>query len=85
MANLAFKKIQGTGDYIDLEEELEISFENGKSYQIQVQNAAIICESDEKPTEEGFAIRNGEPFTYKCTGSKLWIKPSKTAIVNVAE
>ena len=87
MANLAYKSIRTNGDYVDLAQTLGITFEEGKTYQIQLLSAAVVIISDEKPKEGGFFIIDSKPFGYKHTGSKLWLKVvDKRAVeVNVAE
>lgn len=87
MANLAYKSIKTNGDYIDLAAVLGITFEIGKTYQIQLMSGATIILSDEKPKEGGFFIFDSKPFGYKHTGSKLWLKAvdKRPVEVNIAE
>lgn len=88
MANLAYNKsLKTNGEYIDLAEALGITFEDGKTYQIQIMNTATVIISDEKPTEGGFFVFDNKPFGYKHLGSKLWVKSTekRPIEVNVAE
>ena len=87
MANLAYKSLKTNGEYIDLGEALGITFEIGKTYQIQLMNTATIIIANEKPIEGGFFIFDNKPFGYKHNGSKLWIKSTekRPVEVNVAE
>ena len=86
MANLAYKQVDTNGEYVDFETEMGITFTLDSKYQIQVQNSAIVCISNTKPTTGGFVINDIYPFGYKHLGSKLWIKTTyHSAWVNVAE
>lgn len=87
MANLAFKSFYTNGEYVDLAEELGITFTVDTNYQIQIQSPATVIVSSTKPTKGGFYIFDGKPFGYTHTGDTLWIKSSDVtpATVNVAE
>lgn len=87
MANIKSKFIQSNGDYVDLAEEMGITFTEGNDYQIQIQNAATVIVSATKPTEGGFYINTNKPFGYTHTGDTLWIKTLQytDAFVNIAE
>ena len=87
MVNIGFKSIKPTNEYVDLEEELGITFETNKKYQIQIVNSAYIIISDTKPTEGGFLIFDNKPFGYQHIGQKLWLKTigNRPAVVNVSE
>ena len=85
MANIAYKAIQPTGDYIDLATEMGITFTVDTKYQIQIQNSAIICVSANKPTKGGFYIPNDTPFGYTHIGDTLWLKANQEVVVNIAE
>ena len=88
MANIAYSKsLKTKGEYVDLAEALGFTFEEGKTYQIQIMNTATIIIADEKPTEGGFFIFDNKPFGYKHLGSTLWIKSTekRPVEINVSE
>ena len=87
MGNIAYKSIKTKNEYVDLAQELGITFTTGKVYQIQVINSAYVCISDTKPKEGGFLIFDNKPFGYKHMGQKLWLKTieGRPAVVNISE
>lgn len=86
MANLAYKTINAQDDYKDIEDELDITLESGKSYQIQSFDTAIFCESSSKPTAGGFLVKSGEKFTFKKSSDKLYVKSiMNTVTINIGE
>lgn len=87
MANLASGYIEGNNEYVNVETALELNLEEDKTYQVQVQKGAMICESVSKPTEGGFYWDTLRPFGYKKESAYLWVKVNKgkSVYVNVAE
>lgn len=87
MGNIAYKSIKASNEYIDLEQELGITFEVGKKYQIQIVNSAYIIIAETKPKEGGFLIFDNKPFGYQHNGQKLWVKTigNRPIEVNVSE
>lgn len=89
MSNVAYKKsVKTNGDYIDLAQEMGITFEVKKHYQIQLLNVCWAIIAPEKPTEGGFLIFNNLPFGYtQYEGSTLWIKSveNRPIEVNISE
>lgn len=87
MANIGCGFIQGTGDYINLETELNLSLEADKFYNVQIQGKATFCEASSKPSEGGVYWNTLEPFGYIKESNSLWIKPYEgdTVFVNVTE
>ena len=85
MSNLAIFEIEPSAEYQSVSTLSELTFEAGRSYQIQIRGAATFCESSTKPTEGGFFIDSTIPFTWNCTGDDLWILPARSSTVNIAE
>lgn len=85
MTNLAYAVIDKTDEYIDLEDELDVTFVDDTTYKIQIQNTAMLCEADDQPDEGGFLINNTQIFEYTHKNSKLWLKAiSKAITINIA-
>ena len=80
MVNLWTGNIETNGEYVNLSQVSEITFEQDKTYTIQVQDAAYIREGE---TGKGFYIFDCKPFTFTYTGSGLYINANKT-VVNIA-
>lgn len=83
MANIGSGKITGTGDYINLETELNLSLDKNSTYSIQIQGAAIFCESETKPTAGGVFWKMLKPFGYKKDDAYLWIKINAGDVVSI--
>ena len=87
MANLISGKIEGTGDYINVETELSLSLEEDKKYSVQIQGNAIVCEASTKPSgNAGFFIDTFRPFGYKKESAYLWVKvhTGYSVFINIA-
>lgn len=87
MANIGYGFIQGTGEYINLEQALNVSLTADSSYNIQIQGKASFCESATKPEAGGVYWNSLEPFRYVKESNILWIKPyeNDTVFVNISE
>lgn len=89
MANVGYGYVQGSKDYINLEDALGLSLTVGKTYSVQILGEGMFCEASTKPTAGGTKY-NGEkdkPFYYtKENGVYLWAKlmPNKEFYVNFA-
>ena len=64
-----------------------ITFEDGKTYTLQIQNPALIQSSSTEPTKGGFYINKPDIFTFtKKEGENLYIKAEAFfTVVNVAD
>lgn len=83
--NIGYAKINKTDEYVDLEATMGITLTEGTTYQVQIQGAAVICESDEQPTTGGFYCKSLKPFAWVKKG-KVWIKvQSAVANVNIGD
>lgn len=81
MANLATVEVNTNGEYLALGELADVSFTNGNSYTIQIQNPAYLREGT---TGDGFFINDDKPFIYVAGAEDLYIK-ANNAIVNIGE
>lgn len=87
MAQVANGKITGTDEYINVETALSLSLTQDTTYSVQIQGAALFCESATKPTEGGVYWNRLMPFGYKKQSAYLWIKINEgdTVSINIAE
>lgn len=85
--NLKGGKINGTGEFINVETELNLNLVEGKTYQVQIQGKAVFCESLNPSSDEGFLWNSLKPFGYEKESAYLWIKVNKgsSVYVNIAE
>ena len=85
MANLGQFKIQKEDGYKNMSNLM--TFEDGKTYTLQIQNPALIQSSSTDPTKGGFYINKPDIFTFtKKEGENLYIKSEAFfAVVNVAD
>lgn len=87
MANLKSGKVNGTGDYVNIENLFDIELTENVTYSIQVQGEAVVCEKSTKPTDsEGFYWNSLKPFGYKKESAYLWlkVKTGSSVFVNIA-
>ncbi|MBQ6349799.1 MAG: hypothetical protein IJI42_02580 [Methanobrevibacter sp.] len=88
MANVASGKLEGIGEYINVETALSLDLKKNTTYSVQIQGEAIICEAESLPSEnEGFYWNQFKPFGYKKESAYLWVKiKSGTSIfINFSE
>ena len=85
MANLGQFKIQKEDNYKNMSDLM--TFEDGKTYTLQIKNPASIQSSSTAPTNGGFYINKPDIFTFtKKEGENLYIKAeSFFTVVNVAD
>lgn len=81
MANLWTGSVKTNGEYQKLEELADVTFQNGNSYTIQIQNMAYLREGT---VGEGFLVNSDIPFTYTAGADDLYIK-TNYAVVNIAK
>jgi hypothetical protein len=86
MANLGFKRLEKSSEYINLENEFDFSFVEGKIYHIQIQGAGMFCEQSTKPLSGGVFWDNLKPFDYTKAADTLWVKiQSPVGNINIWE
>lgn len=93
MANLGIFKINTNGEYKTIEEVTDLSFEEGKTYFMQVQNVGgylTTCISDTTPQNGGFIMQSGEKFKYTpLNGVNLYLNTNageyNSVFLNIAE
>ena len=92
--NLAYKKVNTNGEYRKLDEEMDVTFVDGKVYTIQLlfsypspSDFARIIETNVLPTSGGFRVSNEKPFAFKKKeGVDLYIKTVNDGVyINLAE
>ena len=71
MANLGTFEINTNNEYVNLETLTGLTFTNGTSYTIQIQNTAFIREGT---TGDGFIISDTKPFVLKYQGDDVYIR-----------
>ncbi len=83
MANLYTGTIQTNGEYVNLATEAGITFTEGTTYAIQIQNPAWLREGE---NGKGFLFDKDKGLSWTCKGEDLYIKTDyRDAIVNIAE
>ena len=86
MSNLWKGQINTNNEYQKLETISGLSFENDKTYTIQIVGSCTLCESESLPTEGGFLIDNKSPIQYTAGTGDLYVKnDSYYCEINIAE
>lgn len=88
MSNLGTWTASTGSIYKKLSDITGITFTEGTTYLIQIQNACYVCESATQPEADsstGFLITYPERFTYTPSGGDLYIRSLNTVnIINIA-
>lgn len=84
--NLAKINIEAKKEYQSLSALAAMSFEQGKTYVLQVRGGVVtLCESETQPSDGGFVISNQTPFEYTASGGDLWVQSDRGAVINIAD
>ena len=90
MANIKTYTLNPNIEFQNVATITGITFESGKTYQIQVRGDIYLCESASQPEDrkdEGFRIVN-DTWSFDCTGDPLWFRnysQSQDVVINIAD
>lgn len=83
MSNLYTGTIQTNGEYVNLAELTGITFTEGTTYAIQLQNMAWLREGTDG---KGFLFNRDKGYSWTCKGDDLYIRTeSQSVVINIAE
>lgn len=87
MAHLGEFRVCTKNEYKKLTDLTEVTFEDNKTYLLQISNPITFITSATIPKEGGFYIKDSTPMSYtKEEGVDLYVKTDFTpSIVNIAE
>lgn len=81
MANLWTGTVKSSDAYVTLASVSELTFTEGNTYVIQIQNPAWVREGS---TGLGFYVSGDDPFEYTAGADDLYIKTVNQCVVNIA-
>lgn len=89
MANLGTFTLKPNIEYQNLATVTGVTFESGKTYQLQITGRAMLCEKETKPENgfNGFRIIN-DTWSFDCDGTPLWfrdVSETEDFIINIAD
>ena len=89
MTNLAHVGVNTNGEYQSLATLSSVTFEQGKTYVLQVMHPCRLCESASTPTAGGFYINSSQPIQYTAGSGDLYVQTEVgfkgSCIINIAE